>query len=289
MTTQHIPPQPDLSGYQNVRYGHILKGDLLIWDDEFYTYANDTDERQEVIGTGECPSWHGATHGKSWGACRVYRKVPVPQQGLAPDGSVVPEPCATEQQAIDDINKTVHECRQRMNSYTQERRDELLRKGMGSIYADSDTGPSPLTPGSVEAALNAITSDEVRSLVESQAGITYPSKPSMHTFPTGAIRQAKPGKGRFDLIPYEPMLQLAIHFENGGKAHGDRNWEKGIPLSIYISAAKRHAAKAGCLWDENHSIAACWNFFCLLQTAQWIRDGKLPKELDDIGWLSMMP
>lgn len=105
------------------------------------------------------------------------------------------------------------------------------------------------------------------------------------SMPTGSLRENKKGKGRFDLIPYEPTRQLAIHFETGGAIHGDRNWELGQPLSTYLNSAKRHAAQAGNLKDENHAISSCWNFFCLIQTAKWIEEGKLPKELDDINWL----
>lgn len=113
------------------------------------------------------------------------------------------------------------------------------------------------------------------------------AQPLFQQHSSGAIREVKKGKGRFDLIPYEPFKQLAIHFEDGGYVHGDRNWEKGLPLSTYLSAAKRHAAQAGGLKDENHAIASCWNFFCLIQTAKWIELGKLPKELDDIGWTNL--
>lgn len=105
------------------------------------------------------------------------------------------------------------------------------------------------------------------------------------SMPTGSLRENKKGKGRFDLIPYEPTRQLAVHFEDGGVRHGDRNWELGQPLSTYLNSAKRHAAQAGNLKDENHAISSCWNFFCLIQTAKWIEEGKLPKELDDINWL----
>jgi hypothetical protein len=118
-------------------------------------------------------------------------------------------------------------------------------------------------------------------------GNEWPFTPpeAMTELPTGSKRKSKVNKGRFDLIPYEPMRQLAVHFERGGKEHGDRNWEKGQPLSMYASCGKRHAMQIGCDWSENHVAAANWNFFCLAQTAEWIRQGKLPKELDDIGYL----
>lgn len=110
-------------------------------------------------------------------------------------------------------------------------------------------------------------------------------KLKLKSFSTGSKRQDKTNKGRFDLIPYEPLKQLAIHFEKGGLVHGDRNWELGQPLSTYLSSGKRHAMQTGIEWNEEHAIAACWNFFCLIQTVQWIKEGKLSKDLDDSNFV----
>lgn len=50
-------------------------------------------------------------------------------------------------------------------------------------------------------------------------------------FQTGSIRDTREGKGRYDLLPPHAIFRLAKHFENGAKKYGDRNWEKGQPLS----------------------------------------------------------
>lgn len=108
------------------------------------------------------------------------------------------------------------------------------------------------------------------------------------SFPTGSVRDTREGKGRYDLIPHEPLRRLAVHFENGAKKYGDRNWEKGQPLSRYFDSATRHALK----WfagetDEDHAAAWAWNVFAAIATQERIARGLLPAELDDLpkgGW-----
>lgn len=107
-------------------------------------------------------------------------------------------------------------------------------------------------------------------------------KPMMK-FTTGSLREDKKGKGRFDLIPYEGMLALARHYEAGAVAHGDRNWERGQPLSVYLSSLRRHAAQIGCDSSEDHAAAVAWNAFALITTRERIAAGQLPKELDDLN------
>lgn len=102
----------------------------------------------------------------------------------------------------------------------------------------------------------------------------------MKKYKTGGKREDKKGKGRYDLIPYHPTKMLAKVFEDGAKAHGDRNWEKGLPTHLYASSAKRHLDKylAG-FRDEDHLHMAIWNLYCLSQTEEWIREGRLPEYL----------
>lgn len=101
-------------------------------------------------------------------------------------------------------------------------------------------------------------------------------------FPTGSVRDTRKGKGRFDLIPFYPLLRLAQHYENGAAKYGDRNWEKGQPLSRYLDSAIRHLLVANDgLEDEDHLSAAVWNIFGYIATKQWIAEGKLPEALDD--------
>jgi len=46
----------------------------------------------------------------------------------------------------------------------------------------------------------------------------------------------------------------------------------------------RHAFQAlQGLTDEDHLVAAAWNFLAAIETRERIREGMLPEELDDIG------
>ena len=63
------------------------------------------------------------------------------------------------------------------------------------------------------------------------------------------------------------LLEVSIHFEEGAKKYGERNWEKGIPTQRYIDSAVRHYLK----WlrgddDERHDRAFCWNILCCIWT-----------------------
>lgn len=102
-------------------------------------------------------------------------------------------------------------------------------------------------------------------------------------FETGSRRDTRDGKGRFDLLPARALTRLARHFEGGSKKYGDRNWEKGQPLSRYLDSGLRHAFKfLEGHRDEDHLIAAVWNLMCLADTQQRIEEGLLSKELDDL-------
>ena len=102
-------------------------------------------------------------------------------------------------------------------------------------------------------------------------------------FSTGARRQASEGKGTPVLFPPDAYLDISKHFEEGGKLHGARNWEKGIPLSEFMNSLERHIAqeKMG-LTDEPHDRAIAWNAIAYLATKLRIQKGVLPKELADI-------
>lgn len=101
-------------------------------------------------------------------------------------------------------------------------------------------------------------------------------------FGTGSRRDTREGKGRFDLIPPSVLLALARHLEDGSAKYGDRNWEKGQPISRYFDSALRHMCKywAGYV-DEPHLHAAFWNIMAIIETEEQVMNGELPKELDD--------
>ena len=63
------------------------------------------------------------------------------------------------------------------------------------------------------------------------------------------------------------FLEVSMHFEEGAKKYGERNWEKGLPTRCYVNSAVRHYLK----WlrgdnDEPHDRAFCWNILCCIWT-----------------------
>ena len=79
-------------------------------------------------------------------------------------------------------------------------------------------------------------------------------------FETGAVRDTASGKGRYDRVPWVAIDELAKHCEQGATKYGERNCEKGIPVSSLIDSAFRHLSKymQGAK-DEPHLRAALWN------------------------------
>lgn len=109
------------------------------------------------------------------------------------------------------------------------------------------------------------------------------------TYETGACRDARTGKGRFDLISPIAWMRLAVHVENGIDKYGLRNWELGIPLHTYVDSAFRHLTRwvrdklLGRESTEDHLAAVMWNIMCLIHTEYMIESHRLPAELDDIA------
>lgn len=99
-------------------------------------------------------------------------------------------------------------------------------------------------------------------------------------FGTGAQRDLSSGKGRFDLLPARTIRALAVHFEKGAEKYDARNWEKGIPVGRFLNSGFRHAYQfLDGEDDENHLIAAIWNFVCAYETILRTQNGMLPEEL----------
>lgn len=76
-------------------------------------------------------------------------------------------------------------------------------------------------------------------------------------FESGAVRDMHEGKGDMASIPWEAILRLSKHYENGAKKYDRWNFRKGINLSSYIDSACRHLAKYQCGCDEEDHLAAC--------------------------------
>ena len=84
-------------------------------------------------------------------------------------------------------------------------------------------------------------------------------------FDTGAVRDRAAGKGRYDLLSTQALMRLARHYEAGAIKYEDRNWEKGMPISVYVDAAMRHLVKYIAGWnDEDHLAAVLWNISAIM-------------------------
>ena len=109
-------------------------------------------------------------------------------------------------------------------------------------------------------------------------------------FSTGSRRDTRIGKGRYDLIPPSAMRRIAKHYENGAAKYGDRNWEKGQPISRYIDSSLRHIY---CYLEgeqqEDHVAAAIWNLMAIIHTTEKVEAGTLPAALDDLNAKEEVP
>lgn len=102
---------------------------------------------------------------------------------------------------------------------------------------------------------------------------------------TGAHRDTREGKGRFDLIPPHGLIRLAKHYENGAKKYGDDNWRKGLPQKRYCDSAIRHLFKyLGGDRSEDHLAAVAWNVFAMMHQEEMIERCKIDPKLDDMNY-----
>jgi len=87
---------------------------------------------------------------------------------------------------------------------------------------------------------------------------------SLTRFATGAVRGADAENVRFDLITPIGLRRLAETCAEGAKKYGDHNWEDGMPASVMLNHAIRHAY----LWlagdnSEDHLAHAAWNLLAV--------------------------
>lgn len=100
---------------------------------------------------------------------------------------------------------------------------------------------------------------------------------------TGAVRDTRKGKGRYDLITVIGLKRLAGVYERGAEKYADRNWEKGMPISRFIDSGLRHIFNhIEGLRDEDHLAQAAWNILAAIHIEEMIERGLLPKELNDL-------
>ena len=99
-------------------------------------------------------------------------------------------------------------------------------------------------------------------------------------FDTGSVRDRRAGKGRYDLLSPIAIRRWAVHTENGCDKYGERNWEKGQPIKLFLDSAARHIYSylAG-MRDEDHLAAAMWNIAAAIHTEEMVDAGRLPQTL----------
>jgi hypothetical protein len=107
---------------------------------------------------------------------------------------------------------------------------------------------------------------------------------SREEFSTGSKRDVQTGKPRYELIPIEPLHDLAMHYTNGAVKYGDDNWRKGQPIKRMFASLLRHtyAYLAGADDGEDHGAAIAWNSFAIKWTRLQIKAGLLPESLEDV-------
>lgn len=118
---------------------------------------------------------------------------------------------------------------------------------------------------------------------------TYTTKDSgkRQEFHTGARRDVQEDKPRYDLISPIALKRFAELMGRGAAKYGDRNWERGIPLSRFYASMFRHMMQ----WaegdtTEDHLAAVLFNAAGIMHTEQMVLDGKLPDSLADAGSLA---
>jgi hypothetical protein len=113
---------------------------------------------------------------------------------------------------------------------------------------------------------------------------------SRQEFIGGSVRDTQEGKGRYDLISPIALHRLSMVCQQGAQKYGDRNWEKGQPLSRFMDSAKRHLNDYLLGYrDEDHLSQAVWNIMALVHTEEIILQGGLPAFLADLPDYTTVP
>ena len=124
--------------------------------------------------------------------------------------------------------------------------------------------------GSVQKRGKAMKQEPVPTIKDSGERTVYPN---------GFQRDMHRGKGRMDLLPWNAIMEVSKHCENGAVKYGEHNVDLGCPVHSLMDSGLRHAAKfiTGQL-DEPHLTAACWNLL-------WALEMELTKpEMCDVPW-----
>ena len=80
----------------------------------------------------------------------------------------------------------------------------------------------------------------------------------------GFKRKDKSDKINYNLVPLEPLKDLAIHFTTGAKVHDRDNWKKATDMNTFKESMFRHliAVLEGDK-NEDHISSLIWNSMAL--------------------------
>ena len=100
---------------------------------------------------------------------------------------------------------------------------------------------------------------------------------------TGALRDSRNGKGRFDLITPFMLDRLAKWYELGARKYSSHNWEQGISVSRCIDSALRHLNeyRKG-KREEDHLSAAIFNVAAIVHFEELAKSNSEFAKLLDI-------
>jgi hypothetical protein len=187
----------------------------------------------------------------AYGACRVYRKIPVAKQGLSSTGQVLTSDMQDD--IVSQVKADLEACRNgtwtgkglglvkpdetiSIEEYTKRLQDHLAVLD-GDDDQPADTGPSPLTPGAVEAALNVLDEQDCDRLIQ-------PSTECSGCKPTNPKDSIGSTKLPIGLVPQTGIAYEALAFMEGGLKYGAHNWRvMGVRGSVYFDACQRHLFK----------------------------------------------
>jgi hypothetical protein len=95
-------------------------------------------------------------------------------------------------------------------------------------------------------------------------------------FNTGAHRDSQEGKSRPDLISPYAQYRAGELMARGAEKYGDRNWEKGMPVSRFIASLERHllAYKMGDR-TEDHLAAIRFNVDAVMHFEELAKRGDI--------------
>lgn len=98
-------------------------------------------------------------------------------------------------------------------------------------------------------------------------------------YENGFQRDMHQGKGRMDLLPWNAIIELSKHCENGAVKYGEHNVDRGCVWHSLADSGARHLAKFMIgMNDEPNLVAACWNLM-------WLLEETITKpELNDMYW-----